>query len=464
MLNAVANAGQAPAVSQTAEDGLARLATFLAGLEPDGLPATVLARGQLVIADLLGTIAAGMREPEMRRLATHLRDASPGGASPLLGHGCVSADAAALLHGTAGTFLELDEGNRFSRGHPGIHVLPAALAVAQQERMSGARLLTAFVAGYEVAARLGAACKIRTAVHPHGTWGTVGAAVAVAKLRGRPAHELAGAINLASTLGLATSVQTMRDGGTVRNAFAGMSGRAALLVDGMLAAGFTGERDGLTSVFDGVVADGFTWDRMLEELGSRWELARNYFKLHACCRFNHAALDALADCLERAPGPPRPDQIDAIEVHTYSLAASLVNAEPANPLAAKYSLPFAVATALVHGETGVAAFSQQAVADAAVRSLARKVRVVEDEAMTRQLPQLRAARLQIRLASGEQFSGSVRTNRGDSDDPLSERELEEKFMTLTSGTWPQAHASMLWRRFLALDTVPDVSPLFEAAG
>lgn len=463
MLNAAPDPGHAAAASRTAERGLPDLAGFIARLERRHLPPSVPARARLVIADLVGTIVAGMHEPEMRRLATSLCAAGCRGGSTVIGHGLAPADTAALLHGSAGTFLELDEGNRFSRGHPGIHVLPAALAMAQQNRMSGASLVDAFIAGYEVAARIGTACRIRSSMHPHGTWGTVGAAVAVVKLRGGDASDIEGAIGLASTLGLATSVNTMRDGGTVRNAFAGLSGRTALLVDAMLGAGFTGERDGLTSVFDGIAADGFSWERMLDELGHRWEIERNYFKVHACCRFNHATLDALADCLEHTPEPIAPAWIETIDVHTYGLAASLSNAEPVNALSAKYSLPFAVATALVHGDSGVAAFSQQAVDNPAVRRLALKVRVHEDPEMTRQLPQLRAARVELRLASGERYLGSVRTNRGDSEDPLGEHELEEKFMALTAGTWPEAHSRLLWRRLLSLDSIPDVSTLFEGS-
>lgn len=463
MLNDAPRSGHAATASQAAGRGLPDLAEFAAGLDGRTLPASLLTRARLAIADLVGTIAAGMREPEMRRLATQLCSTGCGAASTVIGQGYSTADAAALLHGAAGTFLELDEGNRFSRGHPGIHVLPVTLAVAQRDRMSGASLLAAFVAGYEIGARIGAACRIRPAMHPHGTWGTVGAAVAVVKLRGGAAADIEGAINLASTLGLATSVKTMRDGGTVRNIFAGMSGRTALLVDAMLVAGFTGERDGVQSVFDGVAGDGFRWERMLDGLGGRWELERNYFKVHACCRFNHAALDALADCLRSAPEAIAPAWIEAIDVHTYGLAASLVNGAPVNSLAAKYSLPFAIATALVHGDTGVAAFSQRAVDNPVVRRLAQKVLVHEDETMTRQLPNLRPARIEIRLASGERYVGSVRTNRGDSEDPLGPQELEDKFMTLTAGTWSEDHASLLWQRLMSLDTIPDVSTLFEGS-
>ncbi len=441
-------------------NGLDVLARFVSQLDCENLPALLLSRARQIAADLTAVIAAGMREPEMRLLAARI--APGGGTATVIGHpASASAETAALLHGTAGTFLELDEGNRFSRGHPGIHVFPAALAVAQHRHASGAQLLAALVAGYEVAARIGAASQIRPVMHPHGTWGTVGAAVAVRKLlQGRPA-DFERAINIASTLGLATSIKTMREGGTVRNAFAGVSGKMAVLANDLVDAGFTGESDGLTSVYDGVISSAFDWNRMLEGLGERWEMQRNYFKLHACCRFNHAALDALAVALAGVPQPVEPGAIELIEVYTYSLAASLVNPRPANPLAAKYSLPFAMATALVHGSTGVEAFSESAVSSQPVLGLAKKVRVHEDASMTEKLPGLRQARVVLRLSTGQQATGSVHTNRGDSELPLADDELSRKFQDLVRGTWTPAQAALLHERILTLEQVPDVSTLFE---
>ena len=80
--------------------------------------------------------------------------------------------------------MELDEGNQFGRGHPAIHVFPAVLAMAEEGLFSGRDLILALVLGYEVGTRIGIAAKIRMSMHPHGTWGTVGAAVAVGKLTG----------------------------------------------------------------------------------------------------------------------------------------------------------------------------------------------------------------------------------------------------------------------------------------
>ena len=108
------------------------------------------------------------------------------------------------------------------------------------------------------------------------------------------------ALNVASCLGLTTSRRTMLEGGTVRNAYAGLSNQLGMLAWDLVASGFTGERDGVGTVYGTVVAERFEPGEMDAGLGERWEIARNYFKRHAACRYTHAALDALAEKIGRA--------------------------------------------------------------------------------------------------------------------------------------------------------------------
>jgi 2-methylcitrate dehydratase PrpD len=210
--------------------------------------------------------------------------------------------SAALFNGTAGTMLELDEGNQYCRGHPAIHVVPALLAAGQAMRATGPNLLRGLVLGYEIGARVGIASKLRVTMHPHGTWGTLGAAMAVAALHGADADAMRNVINIASSLGLSTSRRTMLEGGTVRNAYAGIANQLGMLAWDLHDSGFEGERDGVATVFNDVAATDFHPEAMTDELGTRWEIARNYFKRHAACRYTHGALDAMADILAQAAG------------------------------------------------------------------------------------------------------------------------------------------------------------------
>jgi 2-methylcitrate dehydratase PrpD len=152
---------------------LAEWARFASDLRFDDLPREVVDRTIQILYDTIGAIAAGAQEPEIQRLATRLAGPSwsgSGGTSPVIGaHRCSTAGVAALLNGIAGTALELDEGSQYARGHPGIHVVPSALAAAHREGVDGRALITAVALGYELAARAGHAAKMRPAAHAHGT-------------------------------------------------------------------------------------------------------------------------------------------------------------------------------------------------------------------------------------------------------------------------------------------------------
>ena len=111
-------------------DYLDQVSEFVADTGFDNLPNAAIERARRVIVDTIAAIAAGSVEPEVVALTTRM--ATQEGPSSVIGTGrCTLPATAAFLNGTSGTFLELDEGNQFSRGHPGVHALPSALAVAE---------------------------------------------------------------------------------------------------------------------------------------------------------------------------------------------------------------------------------------------------------------------------------------------------------------------------------------------
>jgi 2-methylcitrate dehydratase PrpD len=287
-------------------------------------------------------------------------------------------------------------------------------------------------------------------MHPHGTWGTVGAAAACARVRGLDAASMREAINIAASLTTATSKRTMLEGGLVRNVYAGMSNRNGLLAVELAGCGFTGERDGPGSLLGQVISERFDTTEVLRDLGQDWHLLHNYFKLHSCCRYNHGTLDAL-DAIEAAQGPlPVPEEIERIEVRSYHLAAELDDPAPRNTLAAKFSVPFAVATRLVNGHSAMASFTWEAVRNPRILALAQKVSLSEDPAMTKRLPMERPARVVITATDGRQWVGEAGVNRGDDASPYTADELTGKFMDLCGRVWSQAHAQRVLQATHAL--------------
>ncbi len=431
-------------------DYLDTLSAFAASFDPARLDDAQREQLGWILADTVAAMAAGAAEPELSALAQRQPRADAGSGALLVGLGRRShREAAAFINGTAGTFLEMDEGNRFSRGHPAVHVIPAALALAEERRRGASDFLAGVVAGYEVGSRLGAASQLRGALHPHGTWGTIGAAAAAARAAGLDASAMREALSVSASMATATSKQTMLEGGLVRNTYAGLSNRNGLLALDLVECGFTGERDGPGSLLGRVLSDHFDPAAVVAGLGEDWHFMRNYFKLHSCCRYNHGTLDAL-DRLAAREGLPSADQVERVEVQTYHLAAELVDAAPRNTLAAKFSVPFAVATRLVTGSSGLASFTWDALRNPQALALAQKVTVQEDPAMSARLPMERPSRVTIFLKDGSTRVGEAGVNRGDDASPYTRDELQAKFMQLAARVWPESHARELLEATLAL--------------
>lgn len=446
-------------------DYLDSLSDFAAGLDWASFDDALREQVGWILADTIAAIVGGSPEPEMRAFASAQPDmpASIAGAT-LIGTGRrIGVDAAALVNGTAGTFLEMDEGNRFARGHPAVHVIPALIAHAEGAASDtnessdasgeGDRgepgddrntrdFIAAIVSGYEVGSRLGAASRLRASMHPHGTWGTIAAAAACARLARLDVTAMREAINIGASMTTATSKRTMLEGGLVRNVYAGLSNRDGLLALQLARSGFTGERDGPGSLFGEIVSEHFDRDEVVRGLGDEWHLLRNYFKLHSCCRYNHGALDAIDAIAARDQLPPVA-RVVAITVSSYGLAAELDDPAPRNTLAAKFSVPFAVATRMVNGSSALPSFTWDAVRNPEVLALAARVTITEDPAMTARLPLERPARVEIRLDDGSVVSGEVGVNRGDDAAPYTREELRGKFEMLVGRVWAPAHAAKL---------------------
>jgi 2-methylcitrate dehydratase PrpD len=440
------------------EPVLAALAAFVAEAGDAAIPAAVRDHGALVVADTVGAIVAGAAEPEV----TRLRAASdrPAGPVTLLAAGFPRADVwwAITVNGTAGTMLELDEGNRFARGHPGIHVVPAALAEGERLGARGAAVLTAVVLGYDVAARLAAAGPIRSGMHMHGVHGVVGAAAATARLRGLDRAATGRALAVAAGLTLGTSWRTALGGATVRNAYAGVGGATGWLAVDLAQAGFTGLPDMLTETFGRISGSALDAGTALEDLGRRFEVTRNYFKRYACCRFNHPAIEALEALLAEAP--LEPEEVESIRVETTALGATMAERDPVGSLGAKFSIPYSLAARLLVGHCGPDAFRPGALEDPRIRALARRVEVVEAPELSAMFPERRPARVEVRLAGGGILRQQVDSPSGEFDRPYPREVLREKFLELTARAFgPRAAAA--WSSCEGLDGVKDVRELTD---
>jgi 2-methylcitrate dehydratase PrpD len=437
-------------------DYLDRLSRFVEDTSVERLPDAAVQAARLVLLDTIGAMVAGSALPENRRLADALLERRSRPAATLLGHGGrVDPLLATFVNATAGVALEVDEGSRLGGGHPAIHVIPAALAVAEESGADGGRLLESIMAGYEVCSRLGSATTPRPNVHSHGTWGTIGTAVAVAKLARLDASAVKAVINLAASMSPANTWTTALEGVTIRNAYPGRSGLEGILAADLHRAGFTGLGDAPADVYGTILADRFEPERTLDGLGGPLRIEQNYFKLYACCRYNHFALDAV---LALARGL-HAEQVERVVVTTIPFGPRMADPAPTSMLGAKFSIPYAVAAALVLGRADVPAFLEPALADPRIRALAARVEVRVDPQMSPRRSDYPTAVVEIVLKDGRELSGSTRVVRGDFEHPVPAAEVVDKFLALTTETLRAERARDVVRVVEQVETLKDVRDL-----
>lgn len=428
------------------------LAELALSLKLPDVPPQVLAHARLIVRDTIGVMLAGSQLPEIRNLAA-LAPALGAGGSTLFGSDRTAAShVAALVNGTAGVSLELDEGNQFAVNHPSIHIMPALWALAEELDCSGAAFMEAFIAAYEIAVRVGRATRLRGPVHPFGTHAIVGTAVGAARLLGLDAATTAQAITLAAGLPIASSQMAANSGASVRNLYTGFTNHNGLLAAKLAQAGFCGEPEALQSVFGAILGERF--DFTVEPRFGEFFIDRNYFKIYACSRWNHAPIEAAGDI--RAQASFSLDDIVAIEVFTYDPATRLGGTAVANAYAAKHSIAFNVAAQLVFGSNAFDIYTDENVRDPRVAALIAKVAVAEDEDLTALLPGIRAARLVVTLSSGEKLEAYSDKPVGGYDQPLEAGTLLAKFRTLAEHAMPMAAVGKIIGLIDELEFIPSM--------
>jgi 2-methylcitrate dehydratase PrpD len=406
-----------------------KLARFVAETALVQVPAEVQRYAKLVALDTIGVILAGADRPEVRALRDRLVPTAGSGAT-VLAPGWPAADprTAALLNGIAGRAIELGEGHRYVSYQGAMQILPGVLGAGQAGGRGGDDMLAALILGYDAGARLGAAMKTRPLAHQNGQAALLGAAAAGARLLGSSARETSLAMRLATTLVLTPSYNNAVNGATTLNVAGGMSGVALSLAPELALAGFTAQDDAIEEALGHLVGDGFDATPLLEDLGTRWEITRNWLRLRACCNPIYAALDAL----ERAVGDLKAmaTEVERIDVATFRFASVMRHPDPTNFFASKYSLPHVAACLVVRGSAGHAAVDDTALADPAIVDLRHRVHVAEDPAMNPSVPALKPARVTVTLKDGRQATRACDSPRGDCLDPYDPAEIRAKFREL----------------------------------
>lgn len=431
------------------------LGEFAADLSWADVPHEVQDRLQLVLLDLVGVTVAGARTPELRTLV-EVWDPPPGPAALLGARRTTTVHEASWLNGIAACCLELDEGNKYARGHPAAHAFPAVLALGQALGVSGEELCVALLVGHEVASRFGRAFTGRPGVHPHGHWGATGAAAATARLLGADADTIAGAIDAACGLPLATHFDVARQGTFVRNTWIGAANVNGVVAARLAMAGLA-RPVGTAQLTLGALLGSIDPAVLIEDLGTRFDVINGYFKRHASCSYTHPPADAVLALLDRHPDL-RADDVAKIDVATHHLAAPLDATSFPTRLAAMFSIPYVVAVALTEGTCPPSAFDDAHRSDPTILRLAHATRVSLDPLLDARLPAERPAVVELELHDGTTLCAEVPNPIGDADHhPFGCHEVHAKLQRLLGTTDAEVVAEAL----AGLPTAADVGHVLE---
>jgi 2-methylcitrate dehydratase PrpD len=434
------------------------LGRFVSDLSFERLPKDAVEVARTGFIDCIATMIAGAPDPapQLLRQALH----PTGGEATLYFTGERSpAPEAAWINGTAGHALDYDDVASL-RGHPSTVLVPAIIAEGEALGASGRAMLAAYVAGYETWAELAwrdPGHHHRKGWHPTGIFGPIGAAAACALLRGLDADGATRALALAAS----QSSGTMANFGTMTKPFhAGRSAHSGLMSARLAELGFTASPDALEHPqgFLSAVSPAGAVDRETppKGLGSDWWITkyRLGIKKYPACYCTHRALDAMLELLVRHPLDP--GQIERITVSLSDTHALILrNHQPQTGLAAKFSMEFAMAAAVIARRAGLAEYTDGFVRRPEVQELMRRVGVETNQNYD---PEVSGASVfdQVRVdlrGGGSIESEKVARAKGHADRPLSEDELFEKFRTCLDAGGSRVSPEMLIDRLRRLEAL-----------
>jgi 2-methylcitrate dehydratase PrpD len=412
------------------------LAHFAATLRFEDIPKSVLRRAEDLMLDWLGSALAGKGVRPVEAIARFAAQMGPGqgDAQVLITRARTSPLFAAMVNAASSHVAEQDDVHNGSVFHPGSVVFPPGLAVAQTLGASGAELLSAAVAGYEVGVRVGeflgqAHYKV---FHTTGTAGVLAAAATVGRLLRLSPEQMLDAFGSAGTQA-AGLWEFLRDGADSKPLHTAKASANGLIAAYLARDGFTGAKRVLTGA-QGLAA-GTSRDadpsKLVDRLGERWAVGETSFKFHASCRHTHPAADALLQVVETHALAP--ESIGRVTAHVHQAAIDVLGpvVDPQTVHQAKFSMGAVLGLIATRRRAGMSDFDAH-FRESATVDFARKVGMAFDRDVDAAYPQRWIGKVTVETIDGRTLRAQVDEPKGDPGNTLSRRELEDKALALAA--------------------------------
>jgi 2-methylcitrate dehydratase PrpD len=363
---------------------------------------------------------------------------------------------------------DMTDGARTAGLHPGVVVIPAAMAAAEfagrTKPVHGRDLIVAVALGYEVMVRIGRAMipsTVRKGFHITSIVGALASTTAVGKIMRLNATEMSHALAIACTWssGLLAALRAPEPFAQVQ---IGRICEAGITSVKLAQQGLVGMDTILENGFLTAFCDEDRTDSIIEDLGQDFMIPQTYIKLHAGCRHMHAPMDAAAYIVKE--NRIALEEIEKIIVKTYSLAIDSGVEDPQTADEAKYNMPFGIAVLLAYGDAFVDRFSLRNLSDERIRQLMDKITIVHDPKLDQEYPAKRGTEVRIRTTGGREFLHSLDLAKGEPELPLSEKEINNKFVQFTSPILDSQQQGKILDFIYTIDSRKDLYPLFTWLG
>lgn len=442
------------------------LAEFAAALRYEDIPPAAVAIAKACIIDTVGVVLFGSTLPWSKIVDAYVQHTGAG-TSSILDHGFrkTSAPGAAFANGAFAHAFEFDNLRQPSTGvHPGATVLTGALAAAEEAKVSGQDLITAFVAGLECMFRIAAAARStseKLGFHAPGMTGVFGAAVAASRIMALSPRQITMAMGIGGSFcsGLLAFVKSGQ-GGMVKRIHMGRAAEGGVTAANLAARGFEGPEVILEGKFGAleVFARDADLTALTKDFGSRWETLTITFKTFPCHVTSQSPVQALLAL--RAQNSFAPEDVAKITIEVSDKVLSH-HADPAprDVATAQYSLPFTMALALHRDPGDPQAFLDGPNQNPAILELARRVELLPYAKAGANNNDM-ACRLHITLNDGRTLSIARTDFEGTTTSPLTRERLEQKFLKLSSSVLGERERTALLARLNDLEDVK-VAELFK---
>jgi len=443
----------------------ANLTEFLAfratNLRYEDIPEPARALALQCILDYFGVAIAGADDPLVRIVLDEMVEAGGAPQACVIGHAArLPALSAALVNGAAAHALDYDDVNMAMPGHPSVAILPGLLALAELTGASGREVISAFVAGYETACRIGVALQpghYNLGFHSTGTVGSFGAAAACARLLGLQTMGTATALGIAGTQAAGLKSQF----GTMCKPFhAGRAAQSGLLAARLAARGFTSRTDLVECVQGFALTHGpdFSPEAARATPQAGLHLFANLFKYHAACYLTHAPIE----CARRLRDDHRlkPEDIAGITLRLDASCERVCNIPaPVDGLQSKFSLRQTVAMALAGFDTAsLTAYSVENALDPVLVRLREQVKLDWQEAWPQTLSELELVLPDGRRLTARHDAGIPAADIGEQGERLA-----AKFDVLVKPIFGSARTRELREAIADLDRISDIGNVTKLA-